>query len=106
MGGELGELRGGGRLGAGLEPPGEHPVHWAVQPGRLLHHQAGYQRIQCLWFEWLYKELGIENVPGEEIEMPFQFGFFYKYCGKEEWKDTGVKSTSLICCQVSKEVTM
>ena len=46
-------------------------------------------------------ELGLDNVPGEEIEQPLQFGYFYTYCGEEEWKDTGVRSDAMICCQVS-----
>ena len=45
-------------------------------------------------------ELGLDNVPGLETEQPLQFGYFYKYCGQEEWKDTGVRSDVMICCKV------
>jgi len=45
------------------------------------------------------QELGIENIPSEDIPDPLQFGYYYTFCGKDEWKDTGVKSDVLICCQ-------
>ena len=46
------------------------------------------------------QELGVENVPGPEIEEPYQFGYFYSYCGKASWRDTGVRSGALLCCRV------
>ena len=46
------------------------------------------------------QELGLDTVPGEEVEQPLQFGYFYQYCGGDEWKDTGVRGDALICCQV------
>ena len=42
----------------------------------------------------------MENVPGPEIEEPYQFGYFYSYCGKGSWRDTGVRSGALLCCRV------
>ena len=42
----------------------------------------------------------MENVPGPEIEEPYQFGYFYSYCGKASWRDTGVRSGALLCCRV------
>merc|ERR1711982_233357 len=45
------------------------------------------------------QELGVENIPSEDIPDPLRFGYFYTFCGKDEWKDTGVKSDVLICCQ-------
>ena len=46
------------------------------------------------------QELGLDTVPGEEVEQPLKFGYFYQYCGGDEWKDTGVRGDALICCQV------
>merc|ERR1719270_3277462 len=45
------------------------------------------------------QELGVENIPSEDVPDPLQFGYYYTFCGKDEWKDTGVKSDVLICCQ-------
>merc|ERR1712106_1298499 len=45
------------------------------------------------------EELGLENIPGLEYPQPLQLGFYYSYCGKDDWKDTGVRSQGQICCK-------
>jgi len=45
------------------------------------------------------EELGLKTVPGLEYPQPFKLGFYYSYCGKEDWKDTGVRTQEDICCK-------
>ena len=56
--------------------------------------------IDTIYISDCVQELGVENVPGPEIEEPYQFGYFYSYCGKGSWRDTGVRSGALLCCRV------
>ena len=35
------------------------------------------------------------------IPNNFQLGFYYNFCGGSKWKDTGLRTKSKVCCQVS-----
>ena len=48
----------------------------------------------------LSEELEMTEVPNDVFPEGVQFGYYYNYCEKEEWKDSGVRSSINVCCQV------
>ena len=51
-----------------------------------------------------YKSLCRGKMEGHirgRIPNNFQLGFYYNFCGGSKWKDTGLRTKSKVCCQVS-----
>ena len=40
------------------------------------------------------------------IPNNFQLGFYYNFCGGSKWKDTGLRTKSKVCCQVSPLIVL
>ena len=42
-----------------------------------------------------------KNIKSKTKLNYFQLGFYYNFCGGSKWKDTGLRTKSKVCCQVS-----
>ena len=90
-----------GRLGKEVEQnfmlggEGGWELTWSPFSSALSRGQFG--RSVCKIAE---DELGEADVGGDGFPDPLRLGYYYNYCGKKSWYDTGVRSDGEICCRV------
>ena len=64
------------------------------------YKESGEERYGDEVCRLLGEELEMTDVPNDVFPDGVQFGYFYNYCEKEDWNDSGARSEISVCCQV------